>query len=387
MLNGDLMAAPPFVFGRIADSEHFIDREDERTRLRGNFDSLVNTVIISPRRWGKSSLVRQVATDIKSQKTNLRVCLIDLFNVRSEADFYAQLATGVMRATMSKWEEWIETAGKFLSHLRPKVTIAPDLTQEISLEVDWHQAEVDPNQVLDLAEKIAAAKKIHLVVCIDEFQAIAGFTDSLAFQRKLRSHWQGHQNVCYCLYGSKRHMLLDVFSHPDKPFYRFADTMILGKIDNAIWGDFIKDRFASTGKLITNEQARRIANLVDNHSYYVQQLAQQVWFRTEPTCTDEAIETAMADLVDQLGLLFTGLASSLSARQLSLLRAILDGQTNLSAQSTLKTYNLGTSASIVQLKSALVNREIIDVQGKDIEILDPVFGHWLRTVYFRTYIQ
>jgi len=287
-----------------------------------------------------------------------------------------------MKATMSKWAEWVETAGKFLSHLRPKVTIAPDLTQEISLEVDWHEVETDPNEVLDLAERIAAHKKIQLAICIDEFQAIAGFADSLAFQRKLRSHWQRHQNVCYCLYGSKRHMLLDVFSHPDKPFFRFADIMVLEKIDNAVWGNFIVERFASTGKSISVDQARQIASLVDNHSYYVQQLAQQVWFRTEKTCTDDALTTAMTDLTDQLSLLFTSIAASLNTRQINLLHAILDGRKYLSAQSTLKAYNLGTSASVVQAKAALADREIIDVQGRDIQILDPVFGHWLQTTYF-----
>jgi len=374
------MAEPPFVFGRVAEKRHFVDRDAERKRLAQNFGSLVNTVIISPRRWGKSSLVQRVAQDVKADKANkdLKVCLIDLFNVRSEADFYSHLATGVMRATMSKWAEWVEAVGKFMSHLRPTVSITPDLSSSIKLEMDWAQAVDSPDEILDLVEKIGTEKNWRIVVCIDEFQAIADFAESEAFQRKLRSHWQQHQHVAYCLYGSKRHMMLDLFDNPEMPFYRFGDVMTLDKIDNFIWGDFIRRRFTATGKTITVAQGRALAALVENHSYYVQQLAQQVWFRTQDVCTDEIIDQAMNDLTDQLDLVFTGVAASLTSRQLGFLRAVVDGQTSLYAQATLKAYNLGTSANVARIRDALISREIIDVDDDGVQILDPVFKYWLR---------
>jgi len=376
------MVSPPFVFGRVAEHDNFVDREYERGRLSACFKALTNTIILSPRRWGKSSLVQRVAADVQQEDPRIRVCLIDLFNVRSEADFYAHLAKGVMTATMSRWDEWVETAGKFLSHLRPKVVISPDPTQTITLDVDWQEAQRDPDEILDLVEKIAAAKKLHLVVCVDEFQTVTNFADADAFQRKLRSHWQQHQHVCYCLYGSKRHMLLDVFSNPDMPFYRFGDIVTLGKIGNAVWGDFIAARFAATGKTIPPELGRQVAGLVDNHSYYVQQLAQQVWFRTEKVCRKDDVEAAWVDLTDQLGLVFTGLADSLTTRQLNYLRALLDGRPQLSSQETIRVYDLGTSANVNRIREVLVNREITDIDGEGVQFLDPVFKHWLASRYF-----
>jgi len=276
----------------------------------------------------------------------------------------------------------VDAAGRFLAHLRPKVTISSDPTQAISLDVDWQVVAEDPDEVLDLAEKIAQSKKLRVVVCIDEFQAIVDFADATAFQRKLRAHWQQHQHVCYCLYGSKRHMLLDVFSNPEQPFYRFGDVMALGKIDNVIWGDFIAARFAATGKSITTELACRIASLVDDHSYYVQQLAQQVWFRTKKACEPDAVDAAWGALTDQLGLLFTGLVNSLTTRQVNFLQAVLDGQKALSGQATLKKYNLGTSANVVRIQKALIDRDVIDVDATGVQFLDPVFRHWLSTRYF-----
>ena len=373
---------PPFVFGRIVDRENFVDREVDRARLIDNFRSLVNTAIISPRRWGKSSLVQRVAEDLSVSDPDTRVCMIDIFNVRSEADFYAHLATGVMKATMTKWDEWVDAARQFMSHLRPTVSISADFTQEITLDMDWKKAEANPDEILDLAEKIASEKEIQLVICLDEFQGIADFPDSLAFQKKLRSHWQHHQRVSYCLYGSKRHMLMDIFSNPELPFYRFGDIMVLEKIRNDVWGDFITRRFADTGKEITVDQSCRIAELVDDHSYYVQQLAQQVWFRTDIVCADPIIASAMTDLTNQLSLLFQGIVESLSSRQLNFLRAVVNGESQLSSQQTISAYNLGTSANVTRIKETLTAREIIDVNGSEVQILDPVFKHWLATDYY-----
>ncbi|MCL1840188.1 MAG: hypothetical protein FWF75_00340 [Propionibacteriaceae bacterium] len=373
---------PPFVFGRIAEGDCFADRDAERARLDANFAQLTNTIIVSPRRWGKSSLVERVSQDLIAAASDIHLCQIDLFTVRTEADFYAHLAQAVLEATLTKWDEWVDAVQTFMSHLRPSVSISADPGPDIRLNLDWHTAEQNPDDVLDLAENIAASRGLRLVVCIDEFQAIAGFTDTQAFQRKLRAHWQRHQHVCYCLYGSKRHMLLDIFANPEQPFYRFGDILALDKIANPTWGDFIAGRFAATGKSITPELGRTLAAAVDNHPYYVQQLAQQAWLRTTLVCRPELVDAALADLTDQLGLLFTGLAESLTRRQLGFLQAVLDGQPALSSQATLRAYDLGTSANVGRIRDALVNREIIDVEGGQIQILDPVFAHWLRTAYF-----
>lgn len=373
------MIRAPFTFGRIAVSDDFVNRESERARLLANFSSGVNTTIVSPRRWGKSSLVAMAATDAVSAAPGLKICQIDVFGVRNEAEFFARLASGVMRATASRWQEWADFARQFLGALRPKVSFSPEPMQEVSLELDWEEARRDPAEVLDLAESIASAKGIRVVVCIDEFQTVAEFPESLAFQRLLRSHWQRHQNVTYCLYGSKRHMLTEIFANPSMPFYRFGDTMLLGKIDNQVWGRFIARRFAQTGKQISVADGCELASRVENHSFYVQQLAQLVWFRAESEADSETISVALDSLRDQLSLQFVGLAQSLTGRQLRLLQAVVTGEPGLSSQATLKRYDLGTSANVTRMKEALAQREIVDLAGPTVEILDPMFAYWLRT--------
>jgi len=375
------MGTAPFTFGRVAEGDDFVDRDEERARLVQNFRGGVNTAIISPRRWGKSSLVARVAQEVAGDK-GLRVVAVDTYAARTEADFYAQLARAVLKATASRWDELADLARRLLARLRPKVVFSADPTQEFSLDLDWDEVRQDPGELLDLAETAAVEKGLRLVVAIDEFQAVAGFGDPAAFQRLLRSHWQRHQHVSYCLYGSKRHMLLDIFDNPDRPFYRFGDIIALGKIANSVWGTFVAERFAATGKRIGADDARYLAGRVDDHPYYVQQLAQQVWFRTDDVATRDLVDTALDDLRDQLGLLFTSLANSLTAKQVGLIRALLAGEPELTAAATLQRYKLGTSANVARMKESLAAREIIDVAGGRVELLDPVFGHWLRTRCF-----
>ena len=373
----------PFIFGKSSDLINFTDREEETLRLEMNFKSLINTTIISPRRWGKTSLVENLAEKIRAENKKIKICMIDLFNVRNETEFYEYFAKGVLKGTSSRWEEMAENAKQFLSHLLPKITFSPDSQAEISFGVAWETLQKNPDEILNLPETIAKAKNISVIVCIDEFQAIGDFSETLAFQRKLRAHWQHHHNVGYCLYGSKRTMLLDIFSNASMPFYKFGDIMFLQKISNKKWGEFIKKRFEDTGKKIALEQAEYLAALVDNHSYYVQQLAQQAWLRTNTSCSETIIEESLQSIKNQLSLLFVGQIESMASTQINFLKAVLDGETAFTSQENLKKYRLGSSANVKTIKNALTSREVIDISTQKVEILDPIFKLWLKEDFFK----
>ena len=377
------METSPFIFGKLATKVDLTDRDTEADHLASNFRSLINTILISPRRWGKTSLVNQVSENLTRQEPEIKICHIDLFNVRTEEEFYIEFATQILKYTSSKWEELTQNAKEFLSKLLPKIAFSPDDQSEISFGIGWNELKKNPNDILDLAETIAVARKFKIIVCIDEFQSIGDYKNPVAFQKKLRSHWQRHTHVAYCLYGSKRHMLLDVFTNPSMPFYKFGDLIFLEKIKTDDWMEFIKRRFSETGKEINDADATRIANLAENHSYYVQQIAQQTWLRTENLCTSEIVEAAHQGIINQLGLLFTNITESLSNKQLGLLKAIISGEKQLSSQSTIQNYNLGTSANVLRLKQSLLAREIIDINADQIDLQDPMYKYWLRVYYFK----
>jgi uncharacterized protein len=373
----------PFVFGKLAVDKYFTNRKEELNRLTRNFRMLVNTILISPRRWGKSSLVEKAAKMALKTDSDIRFCFIDAYNVRTEEQFYQLLATEVLKVSSTGLEIMMENAKAFMGKFIPRFSFSPDNQQEVSISLDWREVKKQPDDILNMAEKIAAKNKWKFIVCIDEFQNIATFDNQVAFQKKLRAHWQKHQHVSYCLYGSKRHMLMEVFTSSSMPFYKFGELIFLEKIKKEDWIKFIVKRFKSTGKTIPGKEAGLIAELADFHPYYVQQLAQQSWLRTSDKCSEEIIHKAHESIIDQLGMLFQSRTEELTNYQVNLLKALLEGEKQFSSKENLDKYDLGTSPNVARIKKALESKEIIDLSGDEIILLDPMYKSWLETRYFK----
>jgi hypothetical protein len=248
--------------------------------------------------------------------------------------------------------------------------------------LNWSEVKKQPDEILDLPQQIARSKGWKIIICIDEFQNIGFYTDAVAFQKQLRSRWQKHQDVSYCLFGSKRHMLMQVFTSPSMPFYKFGDIMFIEKISTKDWEKYITERFRATGKEIAPELSSRIAELLDNHPYYVQQLEQLCWLRCDHKMTAQVIDQSLDSLTLQLSLLFQNLTESLSTTQVNYLRALINEETHFSSKETIQKYQLGTSANVSRIKQALTDKEIIDtMQGTGV-FLDPMFKIWLKKYYF-----
>jgi hypothetical protein len=247
----------------------------------------------------------------------------------------------------------------------------------VSLELNPKSNDVD--EILQLPEKIAQKKGCRIVVCIDEFQQIAEFQDSKTFQKRLRAVWQLQESVSYCLFGSKKHLMNELFEKRSLPFYKFGDTIYLQKIGTEDWVDYITQRFESTGKSISRELAQRICEMVDNHSSYVQQLAWLVWVHSGETATENDLKEAYRDIIDQSSPLFEKQTESLTTYQINFLKAIIDGvQCEFTSQDVLQKYQLGSSANVSIVKRALEKKEIIEIDRKYVVIPDPVMTAWLK---------
>ena len=371
------MENKPFVFGVAASGDNFTDRENETARLLMNFRSGVNTILISPRRWGKTSLVRKVCRLAQSEE--LKIVYLDIFSCRSDDDFYAAFASAVLKQTSSKAEEWMEHIRQFMSRINPKVSFGVDAAADFTLSLELTPKKDDVDEILQLPEKIAEKKGYNIVVCIDEFQQIGEFKNSKAFQKRLRSVWQLQKHVSYCLFGSKMHLMNELFERKSLPLYKFGDAIYLQKISTDDWVSYIRSRFGATGKSISAELAEEICHMVDNHSSYVQQLAWLVWTRTGNEATRKNLEDAFQDIIDQNTPLFEKQTESLTSYQMNFLRAITDGvHSEFTTQEVLRKYQLGSSANVSIIKRALVKKELIEIEKRKIVIPDPVMKVWLQ---------
>jgi AAA+ ATPase superfamily predicted ATPase len=367
----------PFFFGRMVSGNTFTDREKDIKRLATNFRNGINTILISPRRLGKSSLVQKVGETVKSNK--IRVASIDVFSLRTEQEFYTAFARAIFEATSSHLEERLKTMKDFFKQIVPKISIGVDPENDLSIGFDWNELRQNATEILDLPEKIAKARGLRVVVCIDEFQNIAAFDDSLAFQKLLRSVWQKHETACYCIYGSKFHMMQELFERQSMPFYRFGDLIHLAKIAEKEWKSFIKKRFENAGKNIDDTFILQIIKDTDKHSYYVQQLSHLIWGKTHDAVNEAIYEEALDDMIAQNAILYQRDTENMSATQLNFLKAVASGERkNLTSVETLQKYRLGTSANVVKIKKHLLNAEIIDIRYREVTFIDPVYELWFK---------
>ena len=355
----------------------FTDRENETKRLIANFNNSINTILISPRRWGKSSLVKKAGS--LSQELGIKVVYLDAFAMRTELDFYQEFTQAVVKACSSKWEDWVDLLKQSFKQIVPQISMGTDPTTTFTVGFNWSEVEKSAHEILDLPEKIAQSKHIKIAVCIDEFQNISSFHQPLAFQKQLRSVWQKHQSVSYCLYGSKFHMMQELFERQSMPFFRFGDLIHLDKISEKDWFTYINQQFQDTGKEIEPSIVYDIIKGVNRHSYYVQQLSHLIWERTNASVTADIFDDALEDMLNQNSMLYQRDTEDLSTTQLNFLKAIASGETtNLSSTSIMNKYSLGTSANVTKIKKQLLKKEIIDIRKKEVSFIDPVYALWFK---------
>lgn len=367
----------PFVFGTPVDDSNFIGRENEMARLSANFTHGINSILMSPRRLGKTSMVRLVSKNIVDSK--IKIIHIDVFSCRDEYDFYNKFAEGILRQTESRFEEWKNLVAGFITRLTPKISYSSDPNNEYSISLGITPKTHQPEEILNLPQLIAEKKQVHLVVCIDEFQQIGGFPDSLTIQKKMRSVWQHQKDVSYCLYGSKKHMMEKIFLNSSFPFYKFGDIVPVKPIPTSAWIPYIQQGFSSEGKDISTDMVCDLCARVKNHSSYVQQLAWLTLLRTDKVTTKEQLDLALLDTIDENSSLFMNQTENLTTYQMNFLRAILAGiHQDFGSAEIREEYNLGSYSNINRIKQALIERELIHREKEGLFIYDPVLELWLR---------
>jgi len=381
------MSISPFIYGNTVSTYSFTNREKDLEKLKNNLLNGINTMIISPRRWGKSSLVEKAILEINKTKSSHKTVLIDLFSVNGEEAFLEIFAREVIKASSTKWEDWISSGKDFFKNLIPQISVGIDPNNDFSLSFDWKELKKHSSEILNLPEIIAEKKGIKIIVFLDEFQNLASFNDYENFEKKMRSVWQRQKNVSYCLFGSKRHMMSEIFNNPSKPFYRFGDIILLQKIETHRWIDFICTSFEETGKSMDKEIAEKIALTMKNHSWYVQQLSHYTWNLTQKETHIEDVNNALIELINANTPLYQNEVENLSDTQLNFLKSVAKKETQFTSTAVMQTYRLGTPRNVLRNKSILINKDLIHLNNGIYEFLDPAFELWFQKQYFNKKYQ
>jgi hypothetical protein len=373
----------PFMYGLIAENDNFIDRVEDRKQLKTFLGGGINVMLISPRRWGKSSLVKAAMEELKQEDKQIRVCYLDASRIISEEEFYNKFAIAVIEAASSTLEKKWADFKQYVQALIPGVKLKALAFDAVEMEMELNFAPLKDSaeRVLQLPEQISIDKGLHIIVCIDEFQQLSYLPNWKKMEATMRSVWQHQHHANYCLYGSKRHMMMDIFNNSNNPFYRFGQVLYMKKIEKQYWMPYIIEGFTKTGKHISEELASMICDIAQCHSWYVQQFSLFVWMNTETEVTEEIVNRQLQVVIDTNADMFAKDIENLAASQVAMLRAVSAGETQFNAKEVVERYGLGAPRTITLNKKTLIKRDIIEVNGDGYQFIDPVYALWFKREY------
>ena len=368
-----------FDYSKIAINDTFVGRDEELKRLSSDFFLLTNAAVLAPRGYGKSSLIHAAAQVAAHRDKDLRFCFVDLSNVRNEERFYELLCQGVLKAVSRNQEEVVENVKRLFSNVVPRISF--DSSGDFTVDLDWSQARNNQDELLNLPVSAAGIMGVKLVVCVDEFHLISLFSDPDSLVDRIKTRWVVHEKVSYCISGI-RLSFVDKFLKSSSAFYRYGDVMDLVPVRKVDMIRYMRDRFADNGKYLDDEMAGMIVDFSEGNSFYTIQLAHLSWLGTSVVCSDDVVEAAFENMVDQMDMVFRNITEGLTTQQLCYLHAVLAGETVISTSEVLHRHHITSATSATRSKAALMERGLVCNPGGKICLSDPVYAHWLKSRYF-----
>ena len=347
----------PFKFGTIVEEEYFTDRVDEVRYISQFVNSANHLILISPRRFGKSSVVAKAV-----KQSGRKSITINLQQVTSVSDLSAKLLREFFKVHPMER----------IRHLIANFRIIPTIsTNPItgSMDVSFQpgvNASILLEDVMDLIEK-AHTEQDRIIVVLDEFQEILDLDSKL--DKQLRSIMQEQKHINYILLGSQESMMTEIFERKKSPFYHFGEMMRLGKLPREDFHRFLSERLKSCFATSSNELADSILDYTNNHPYYSQQLAANVWnigiLQTE---TDDVLHTAIDHIITTHGHDYERLWMGINRTSKWILQ-------RLASKSILQTGEYPTSTIYSALKR--LQKDGYVIYSDHYEIEDPFFKEWI----------
>ena len=371
----------PFYSTELPVTAPFCDRQKELRELTSHAVNRANVVLYSPRRYGKTSLVKRVQAGMADK--GVIPVYIDFFGVDS-VETVSQKLANALYSHYSKDMSLLQKAARTLSSWKPVITVKPDPESGFSISVE-PTVRIKGINLLDktLFEfgKFAEQNKKGFHVVFDEFQEITQLPDSLKIEGTMRSHIQGHSNVSYFFVGSRRRVLMDIFNGSKRPFYKSSINYNLPPLPKEEAVRFIVDRFDTTGMTCPDEIAVRIYDLVTGYPYYIQRIPYSIYeVADDRLITHQDLSRGLMQVYEDEKPVYESYLRAVSPVQIRLLGAIAKEPT-VSPYSTeyMARHNLGSIGGVQGALGKLVSLDYIEKDPKDAyRVVDPVFALWLQ---------
>jgi uncharacterized protein len=373
----------PFVYGEIVTAAAFADREEERGRLRRDLAAGQKVFLISPRRYGKSSLVRHVMRTLARER--ILTVEVTVASSSSYIGFLEAYAQALLTADTpaGKLKRWV---AELLSAIAPEIRFDADPAGGTKLALAFPKVRTArdtarlANEIFALPGRIAAARKQRLAVALDEFQAITAF-DGGTVEHALRAAVQDQRQVGYVFSGSEP-SLMERMLGPRRPFYKAGPVMRLDKIRPEDFAAFIDARFEGSGIRPESGLGEAIIDLAANVPYDVQRLAHETWDDVKAagrrTAGLDDLHATLTRLLGEQHTVFEESWQRLTLPQRAVLRALVleEGRELLSAD-VRNRHRLPGTSTVQAALAALMRQDIVTRDGGRYSTVDSLYREWV----------
>ncbi len=348
-----------FDFAEPATGNTLIGKREEIGQLVSAIvDKRRGAVIYGSPKSGKETVVRNALATLKERNFSFALCEIDLFNVRTRAEF-----TECFRKAVTKCFNDVN-----------RNTLLP-------FSIDFNS--IPEGKILDVPQLLSEESGKKIIIYIKEFQNLAFIDDPEFKLEDLDRIWTKQSGVRYILTGSSVNVMKHIFDEK-KLFYYMTVPITLKPVDKRVAVDYIVSSCLNVGRVVGEAEAEEMYNVTGGSIWYIKQLCTYCYAFPVGYITMPAVKQAVKALISNNMPHFLQTMLDLTPNQINFLRAALDGVQRFSSQEVLDTYHLNSSANVFRLKDALRKKEVLTFDRDDSAvILDPLFEYWLRNYYFK----
>lgn len=365
----------PFVCYGYESPKYFCDREEETKTMLSALYNGRNISLISPRRLGKTGLIRNVFHHIQSENKDAICLYIDIFSTQNRHEFVNMLGSEVLNTALSRGKAFGNKVMKFLGALRPVVSV-DHMTglPYVTLNTDPTEAEMSLKSIFSLLNNLDK----EVFIAIDEFQQIIEYPEN-GTEALLRSHIQFLRNVHFIFSGSRRHLMSEMFLSPQRPFYQSTDILSLLPLKEKEYYRFASGFFEGKGGHLDREIFRELYATFDGYTWYIQTVLNRLYENYKKVDSVEQLRGTILSVIESKASQYECLTQFLTGNQFAVLRSIAkEGKIDEpTGKAFLKRHKLPSASSVKTALETLSDKELVYRLPDGYIVYDRFLGLWL----------
>lgn len=366
----------PFKYGTVVEEPFFFDRQDELKQIVETLKGGNNIVLYAPRRYGKTSLVIKAMREMEND--GYQCIYLDIMTVYSRESFIETYSKAIL-SSQSQWKKALKLFSDLIKGIKPSLSFDRNGNPEFSIDfIESKVSDVTLESVIDLPGKLADHQHPFIII-MDELQDIQKLNGE-NFEDLLRSKIQHHKYVNYLFLGSKTHLLNDMFSNKNRPFYNSALTMNIGPLPYRETVEYLTNHFSDSDIMLSEENAAHLIDTAGNIPYYIQFLASVIWqdtVNTSKIIEPELINRNADKILELKQDYYFELFDRCTVYQKKLLRALAISGHNIYSNDYARKFRLSAPSTTQKAMDSLINDGIIDKQGNHYLFNDPFFKRYI----------